>query len=114
MIRVLFVCSRNRLRSPTAEQIFADVEGVETTSAGLAPDADNPMTAELVEWADVIFVMEKIHRTRLQRRFGRWLKRTRLVCLDIPDDYGFMDDALVRLLRERVGPRLGRESRTQP
>ena len=49
MIRALFICSRNRLRSPTAEQVFADVEGVETASAGLAPDADNPMTAELAE-----------------------------------------------------------------
>ena len=108
MIRALFVCSRNRLRSPTAEQVFAEIDGVETASAGLAPDADNPMTAELAEWANLIFVMEKVHRTRLQRRFGRHLKHARVVCLDIPDDYGFMDEALVRLLRERVGPRLGR------
>jgi len=107
-LRVLFVCSRNRLRSPTAEQVFAALDGVETASAGLAPDADNPMTAELAEWADVIFVMENVHRTRLQRRFGRWLKRARLVCLDIPDDYGFMDEALVKLLKDRVGPKLGR------
>jgi len=108
VIRALFVCSRNRLRSPTAEQVFAEIDGVETASAGLAPDADNPMTAELAEWANLIFVMEKVHRTRLQRRFGRHLKHARVVCLDIPDDYGFMDEALVRLLRERVGPRLGR------
>ena len=108
MIRALFVCSRNRLRSPTAEQVFAEIDGVETASAGLAPDADNPMTAELAEWANLIFVMEKVHRTRLQRRFGRHLKHARVVCLDIPDDYGFMDEALVRLLRERVGTRLGR------
>jgi predicted protein tyrosine phosphatase len=106
-LRVLFVCSRNRLRSPTAEQVFAGVASLETASAGLAPDADNPMTAELASWADVIFVMEKAHRTRLQRRFGRWLKRARVVCLDIPDDYGFMDEALVRRLKERVGARLG-------
>ena len=105
-LRALFVCSRNRLRSPTAEQVFSGVEGVETASAGLAPDADNPMTAELAEWADVIFVMEKVHRTRLQRRFGRHLKRARVVCLDIADDYGFMDEALVRLLKERVGAHL--------
>ena len=52
--------------------------------------------------------MEKAHRTKLQRRFGRHLKRARVVCLDIPDDYGFMDAGLVRLLKERVGSRLGR------
>jgi predicted protein tyrosine phosphatase len=106
--RLLFVCSRNRLRSPTAEQVFAGLDGIETASAGLAPDADNPMTSELAEWADVIFVMEKVHRTRLQRRFGRHLKQARVVCLDIPDDYGFMDEALIALLKARVGPRLGR------
>ena len=103
-LRVLFVCSRNRLRSPTAEQVFAGVDSLETASAGLAPDADNPMTAELAEWADVIFVMEKVHRTKLRSRFGRWLKRARVVCLDIPDDYGFMNGALVALLKQRAGP----------
>ena len=60
MQTVLFVCSQNRLRSPTAEQIFADHPAIEVTSAGTNADADNPLTAELVRWADLIFVMEKI------------------------------------------------------
>jgi predicted protein tyrosine phosphatase len=102
MKTVLFVCSRNRLRSPTAEQVFADWPGIETASAGLAPDADEAVTAELVEWADIIFVMEKRHRATLQRRFRKSLGRARVVCLDIPDDYGFMDQALVAILKARV------------
>ncbi|HLF95821.1 MAG TPA: hypothetical protein VI457_01635, partial [Methylococcaceae bacterium] len=61
-----------------------------------------PVTPELVEWAEIIFVMEKAHRNKLSARFGKHLRNTRVVCLDIPDDYDFMDPALVRLLQSRV------------
>ena len=100
---LLFLCSRNRLRSPTAEQVFANRPGVETASAGLAPDAEEPCSVELVAWADIIFVMERAHRAKLQRRFRAHLKRARVVCLDIPDDYAFMQPELVALLEKRVG-----------
>ncbi|WP_439495908.1 low molecular weight protein tyrosine phosphatase family protein [Bosea sp. (in: a-proteobacteria)] len=102
MKRVLFVCSQNRLRSPTAEQIFSARPDLEVMSAGTNHDAETPLTAEIVAWADLIFVMEKEHRNKLQRRFKRQLK-ARLVCLDIPDDYEFMDPVLVRLLENKVG-----------
>jgi predicted protein tyrosine phosphatase len=62
---VLFLCSRNRLRSPTAEHIFASYPGIEAASAGLNSDADTQTTPELIEWADLIFVMEKVHRTKV-------------------------------------------------
>ncbi|MES2036009.1 MAG: low molecular weight protein tyrosine phosphatase family protein [Pseudomonadota bacterium] len=106
MKSVLFVCSQNRLRSPTAEQIFADHAGVEVSSAGLDSGCGNPVTPELVEWADIIFVMERTHRTKLQRRFKPWLKRARVIVLGIPDDYAFMDPALIRLLEARVPQQL--------
>jgi predicted protein tyrosine phosphatase len=102
MKKVLFVCSQNRLRSPTAEQVFSTRSDIEVASAGTNKDAETPLTAELVAWADVIFVMEKEHRNKLQRRFKKHLK-ARLVCLDIPDDYEFMDPVLVRLLEHKVG-----------
>ena len=101
MKNVLFLCSQNRLRSPTAEQVFASHPGIEVTSAGLNNDAENPTTPELVDWADVIFVMEREHRSRLQKRFRPQLK-ARVICLDIPDDYPFMDEALIRLLKAKV------------
>jgi protein-tyrosine-phosphatase len=66
--RVLFLCSRNKLRSPTAEQIFGGRTDIEVASAGLAADAETPCTGELVDWADIIFVMEKAHRSRLTTR----------------------------------------------
>jgi predicted protein tyrosine phosphatase len=98
---VLFVCSQNRLRSPTAEQVFADWPGIETSSAGTNHDAENPLSAELVAWADLIFVMERTHRSKLQQKYRKAL-RGRVICLDIPDDYTFMEEALVQLLKARV------------
>jgi predicted protein tyrosine phosphatase len=99
---VLFICSRNRLRSPTAEQVFADWPGIETASAGLAPDAESPVTPELLAWADLIFVMEARHRARLSSGFRAHLRGQRVICLDIPDDYAFMEPALIEVLRARV------------
>jgi len=104
LTNLLFLCARNRLRSSTAERIFASHPGVETASAGLAPDAEEPVTPDHLDWADVIFVMERAHRAKLQRRFGPHLKGKRVICLDIPDDYDFMQPELVALLEKRVGP----------
>ena len=102
MLKVLFICSQARLRSPTAEHVFADWPGVATASAGLNRHADHPLTPELLEWADLIFVMEQRHRAKLSETFQPSLKGRRVVCLDIPDDFEYMDPALVQLLRNRV------------
>lgn len=107
MKKILFVCSQNRLRSPTAEQVFSGRRDIEVESAGTNHDADNPLTSDLVAWADIIFVMEKTHRAKLQKKFKASLKQARVICLDIPDDYEFMDPALVKLLEERVTRHLG-------
>jgi predicted protein tyrosine phosphatase len=100
--RLLFVCSRNRLRSPTAEQVFRDGAGLETDSAGLAHDANTVLTSEQVEWADIVFVMEKEHRARLSRAFGAALRGKKVVCLDIPDNYDYMQSELIALLERKV------------
>ncbi|RWA60056.1 low molecular weight protein tyrosine phosphatase family protein [Mesorhizobium sp.] len=102
MKNVLFVCSQNRLRSPTAEQVFSRRSDIEVESAGTNHDADNPLTHELVAWADIIFVMERAHRAKLQKKFRSSLKGARVVCLDILDNYAFMDPELVRLLEAKV------------
>lgn len=109
-INVLFVCSKNKWRSPTAEQVFAGYPGIECSSAGLSSDAENRLTAEQVEWADVICVMERAHKAKLSTRFKKHLKDVRIVCLDIPDKYTYMDPALVALLESR-GPRFLPQSR---
>jgi predicted protein tyrosine phosphatase len=103
---ILFVCSQNRLRSPTAEQVFSVREDLEVASTGTNHDADTPLTAELVAWADMIFVMEKTHRSKVQKRFRAALQGTRVICLDIPDDYDFMDPGLIRWLEVRLARHL--------
>lgn len=102
MTHLLFVCSQNRLRSPTAEQVFSNRPDMECASAGTNNDAEVPITAEMVEWADVILVMEEAHRRKLTAKFGRHLARKRVICLDIPDRYDYMDPDLVRELRAKV------------
>jgi predicted protein tyrosine phosphatase len=102
--RALFICSQNRLRSPTAEQVFSTWPGVETDSAGLGGDANVPLSPEQIAWADIIFVMEKTHRSRLGGKFRRYLNGKRVICLDIPDDYDYMQPELVKLLEAKAGP----------
>ena len=108
MKRVLFICSQNRLRSPTAEQVFSTWPGIEVASAGLNEDAETPVSAELLEWAQIIFVMEKAHRNRLAKKFKASMKDQRVICLDIPDEYEFMDPELVKRLQATVPRHLAR------
>lgn len=103
---VLFVCSQNKLRSPTAEQIFSRRADLEVDSAGTNHDAENPVTPEALAWADVIVVMEKAHRAKLQRRFRAALGGKRIICLDIPDDFAFMQPELVALLETKLARHL--------
>jgi predicted protein tyrosine phosphatase len=106
---VLFVCGKNRWRSPTAEQVFSEHPhhpGLECLSAGLSPESPTPVSLDLVAWADMIFVMEPVHKTKLAARFRDQLAHTRVVCLNIPDRYREMDPDLIELLERRVGPHL--------
>ncbi len=106
-VRVLFLCSRNRLRSPTAEQVFSSWRGVEVESAGLSSDADTPLSSELVQWAELIFVMEDAHRDKLSKEFRCHLKNQRDICLGIPDRFTFMQPELSGEGRARPSPRAG-------
>ena len=110
MTRVLFVCSQNKLRSPTAEHVFAGRAGFEVTSAGTDKGAETPVSSEVIVWADIIFVMERSHRSKLAKNFGAHLKDKRVVCLDIPDDYEYMDPELIRLLTLKAGPYFDRRA----
>ena len=103
MKRALFICTQNRLRSPTAEHVFASWPNVETDSAGLGNDADVQLSTEQIAWANIIFVMEKAHRNRLSKNFRPHLNGKRVICLDIPDDYEYMQPELIRLLEIKAG-----------
>ena len=108
--RILFVCSQNKLRSPTAEAVFADHPGVDVDSAGLNHDAVVPLSPEQIQWADLILVMEQSHRNRLTKRFRKHLAGKRIVVLGIPDDYDYMDSALVELIKCRCASLIPRNA----
>jgi len=105
--KILFICSQNRLRSPTAEHVYAKREDLVVSSAGLNNDATNRVSGELLEWADIIFVMEKNHLNRLRKKFGKHLKDQRLICLDIPDIYEYLEPALIKVLESKLPRYLG-------
>jgi len=102
MKKLLFVCSENRLRSPTAEAVFSEYEGIEAIGAGTNSDAETPVSGDLIEWADIILVMEKSHRNKISKKYKDLLKNKRLVVLDIPDNYECMQPELIQLLKTKV------------
>lgn len=104
--RVLFLCSRHRLRSPTAAAVFGDWPDLEVDSAGLADDAETRLDAAQLDGVDLVVAMEARHVRQLRRRYGRRLAGKRVVSVDIPDRYDFMQPELVALLQRRVGPLL--------
>lgn len=104
--KLLFICSRNRMRSLTAEKMFSGRPGFEVRSAGTQPDARIAVTEGHLRWADIIFAMEKSHLARLRLKFGAAMNGKRAIALQIPDDYEFMQEELIAELEAKVGAHL--------
>jgi predicted protein tyrosine phosphatase len=106
-MKVLFVCTANKLRSPTAEDLFRDMDGIEVRSAGTDQSCPNPLTADLIAWADVIVTMESHHREHIRKKFKKARPAdNRILTLFIPDEYERDDPVLIDLLREKAWGRL--------
>lgn len=108
-INVLFVCSRNQWRSPTAEKIWSNHPGINARSAGTSPRARRTLTKEDIKWADAIIVMEKKHKNRIVASYQRLVKFKTIHVLDIPDQYKYMDPELISQLQVAVAETLGIE-----
>jgi predicted protein tyrosine phosphatase len=100
--KILFVCSRNKRRSLTAQKIFEIHEEYDVKSAGTAKGARIKLTVGLIGWADVIFVMEKRHKEIMQQDFGEILSDKKIIILHIPYDYEYMDEELIEILKQRL------------
>ena len=100
--KILFVCSRNRRRSLTAEAIFKHEPAWDIRSAGTEAAARIKVTKCHLGWADVIVVMEKRHKERLRQKYPEAMAAKPCVCLFIADDYEFMDEELVAVLRAKM------------
>lgn len=106
---VLFVCSRNQWRSPTAEQIWRRHPQLNVRSGGTSPNARHTVSEADIDWADVVIVMEQKHKSRLAADFGDLLTDKPVHVLDIPDEYKYMDPELVELLEQSVASLLNIE-----
>lgn len=99
--RILFVCTVNVMRSATAHQIYSNDPRFQVRSAGTHRSAETVLSKELLEWAEVVVVMEDRHRNFIFRMYPEIARTKRIVCLDIPDNYDYMQDELITLLRAR-------------
>lgn len=103
---MLFICRLNRYRSATAERTFCKRPDLDVRSAGTQEDAMVRVNRLMLDWADLIFTMDGEQREALSRMFPSHPALDRLICLDIPDQFAFLDPRLVALLEEKVPPYL--------
>jgi predicted protein tyrosine phosphatase len=101
-VNILFVCSRNKWRSATAETVYKNHADHQVRSAGTEPSARIKISAKLILWADLIFVMEKKHKQRITERFPEEIYEKEIIILDIPDDYQYMDEELIDEIELKV------------
>lgn len=99
---LLFICGKGRQRSPTAEQVFANYSNVETDSAGLSADADLRLGTDQIEWSTHIIVMEKSQASKLRTNYKKYIDGKKIICLDIPDKFDYMQIELIELLKQRI------------
>jgi predicted protein tyrosine phosphatase len=104
--RVLFICRLNRSRSATAERLFCKRPDLDVRSAGTHGDAMVRVNKRMLDWADLIFIMDGDQRRWLELTFPGHPAVGRVICLDIADIYQFLEPALVTLLEDRVAPHL--------
>lgn len=101
-LKVLFVCTVNRMRSATAHKIYEDDPRFEVKSAGTDKSANTVLSEEILNWADSIVVMEKHHRSHIRKLFPDVYRNKKIVCLYIPDDFDYMQPELIGLLKYKV------------
>ena len=101
-MHLLFLCSQNKRRSPTAEKLFDGYVGHSARSAGTESNARVKVTPGLLVWADIIFCMEKKHIRRIKEKYSDIIADKTIICLNIPDEYYYMDDDLCELLESLI------------
>lgn len=107
-LRVLFVCTQNKVRSLTAEHLYRARPDLEVKSAGTANFAKNQFTAELLDWAEVVFVFDDSQLEFIAQKFGKDAQGKPVVCLGLPDVFTYKSDALVVKLVAKLDSYLGR------
>ena len=101
-MKLLFICSQNKRRSLTAEKLFDGYNGHQARSAGTESNARVKVKPGILGWADVIFCMEKKHVRRLKEKYSDVVAHKQMICLNINDNYEYMDRDLQELLESYV------------
>ena len=101
-LKILFVCTVNRMRSATTHKIFQSDPRFDVDSAGTDKSASTVLEPEQLEWADAILVMEKSHRNYIRHKYPEYYDKKKIMCLYIPDDFDFMQPELIELLKSKV------------
>ena len=99
MANLLFICSKNQWRSPTAELLFKNHARHQARSAGTSDKARVKINEKLIAWADIIFVMERKHKDLLKQYFSSAIVNKTIIVLNIEDNYKFGDEELISILR---------------
>lgn len=102
-MNILFLCSQNKRRSLTAEKLFDGRGGHCARSAGTESNARIKVTPGMLGWADIVFCMDKKHLRRITEKYRGIISGKKTICLNIRDEYEFMDEKLQEILKRRVG-----------
>jgi predicted protein tyrosine phosphatase len=105
-LKLLFVCGRNKRRSPTAERLYRNDPRFEVRSAGTGETSRRTVSSADLEWADLVLVMERRYERHLRPLLRECAEPPAVASLDIPDEYEFMDTELCALLRDAVEARV--------
>lgn len=97
-MKALFVCNFNMNRSKTAEDLFRDK--FQTRSAGLF--GGELVTADMLLWADVVFVMDEDQKIEVESRFPSLQLKKKIISLDISNSYYYNSPNLIILLKKRM------------
>lgn len=100
-MKILFICSGNKIRSITAEKIFKS-ETFQTLSAGTSKNAIRVISLDDLVWADLIITMESKHEQKIRTSFPRVTKYKKIVNLNIKDNYKYMEPSLISLLKSKM------------
>ena len=96
--KILFVCGRNKRRSPTAQNIYKKDGRIQVRSAGTSEKSAHSISSSDILWADLILIMENKYKDKIRELF-RDTNLPSIKSLDIPDEYEYMDEELVDLIK---------------
>ena len=96
--KILFVCGKNKWRSPTAQNIYRNDPRIEVKSAGVSGKSPHPISNSDLLWADLVLIMESKYKSRILGLF-RDIRLPPIKSLDIPDEYEYMDEELIEIIK---------------